>query len=77
MVKFKLAIRQAAEKRGLKTAYALQRKLNTFPATASRLWKSDQMRLVSLDTLEELCNALECEMTELIVEDKPAKPAKK
>ena len=78
MIKLKLAIREVAQKRGLKTAYQLQRKLNTYPATASRFWKSDEMRLVSLDTLEDLCNALECDVTELIVEDKPpAKPAKK
>ncbi len=77
MVKLKLAIREAAQKRGLKTAYQLQKKLSTYPGTASRFWKSDEMRLVSLDTLEDLCNALECDVTELIVEDKPAKPAKK
>ena len=76
MIKLKLAIREVAQKRGLKTAYQLQRKLNTYPGTASRFWKSE-MRAISLDVLAELCNALECDVTELIVEDKPAKPAKR
>lgn len=55
----RLSIRELAERRGITTAYQLQKLLNVNPAIASRLWKGEQ-RMISLKTINEVCNALDC-----------------
>ncbi len=61
-----LKIREAAEARGITTAYQLQKALNTMPSTAARLWRAD-MKMIGLDTIDALCEALKCEPADLIV----------
>jgi DNA-binding Xre family transcriptional regulator len=61
-----LRIKEVAQKRGLTTAYQLQKMLGCPPSAAARLWRSDQ-KMVSLDTIDILCQVLECEPADLIV----------
>lgn len=65
----KLTIRQAAEKKGITTAYQLQKAMNIPPAMAARLWKGE-MKMIALSTLDALCEVLECEVSELVVRKK-------
>lgn len=64
-IKLTLTIREACAARGITTAYGLQKALGCFPATAARLFKGE-MRLISLDALEDLCDALDCDLADLI-----------
>lgn len=61
-----LRIREAAEARGITTAYQLQKRMNVPPGTAARLWRGD-MKMIGLDTIETLCEAIGCEPADLIV----------
>ncbi len=61
-----LRIREAAEARGITTAYQLQKKMSVPPGTAARLWRGE-MRMIGLDTIEALCEAIGCEPADLIV----------
>jgi DNA-binding Xre family transcriptional regulator len=61
-----LRIREAAEARGITTAYQLQKRMNVPPGTAARLWRGE-MRMIGLDTLNALCEAIVCEPSDLIV----------
>ena len=60
-----LTIRQAAEARGIKTAYQLQKMMGFQPAMAARLWKGE-MKLIGLSTLDTICEKLDCDLTEII-----------
>jgi len=69
-----LRIRETAERKGIKTAYQLQKAMNVPPGTAARLWRGD-MKMIGLDTIDALCEAIGCEPADLIVritEDKKA-----
>jgi DNA-binding Xre family transcriptional regulator len=77
----KLTIREAAERRGITTAYQLQKKLGAHPGMAARLWKGD-MAQIALKTLDALCEVLDCELGDLLMRtnnstSKAAKMAKK
>ena len=61
-----LRIKEAAEARGITTAYQLQKRMNVPPGTAARLWRGS-MRMIGLDTIDSLCEALGCEPADLIV----------
>lgn len=61
----RLTIREAAEKRGLTTAYQLQKKMDVPPGTAARLWRGD-LEMVALKTLDFVCEKLECDLSEVI-----------
>ncbi len=61
-----LRIREAAEANGITTAYQLQKRMNVPPGTAARLWRGD-MKMIGLDTVEALCEAIGCEPSDLIV----------
>jgi DNA-binding Xre family transcriptional regulator len=61
-----LRIREAAEARGITTAYQLQKRMSVPPGTAARLWRGD-MRMIGLDTIDALCEAIGCEPADLIV----------
>ena len=70
----------ASTKRGIKTAYALQKTfaqkgLYITSTTASRLWKSNQQKLF-FDTLAELCFVLDCQTNDLLVYTPPVKAKK-
>ena len=72
----KLRIRQIAEQRGIKTAYALQRAMNIPPGTAARLWRGD-MSMIGLQTVDALCETLQCEPGELLIRHPAIKPRSK
>ncbi|HST51847.1 MAG TPA: helix-turn-helix transcriptional regulator [Pyrinomonadaceae bacterium] len=61
-----LRIKEAAEARGITTAYQLQKRMNVPPGTAARLWRGE-MRMIGLDTIDALCEAIGCEPADLIV----------
>jgi DNA-binding Xre family transcriptional regulator len=61
-----LRIREAAEARGITNAYQLQKKMNVPPGTAARLWRGE-MKMIGLDTIDALCEAIGCEPADLIV----------
>ncbi|MDQ3257108.1 MAG: helix-turn-helix transcriptional regulator [Acidobacteriota bacterium] len=60
-----LTIREAAEKRGITSSYQLMKALNIPPGHASKLWKGE-MRMIGLDTVDNLCAALKCKPNDLI-----------
>jgi DNA-binding Xre family transcriptional regulator len=61
-----LRIRETAEANGILTAYQLQKKMNIPPGTAARLWRG-KMKMIGLDTVDALCEAIGCEPADLIV----------
>lgn len=61
-----LRIKETAQKHGITTAYQLQKKMNVPPGTAARLWRGD-MKMIGLDTIGALCEAIGCEPADLIV----------
>lgn len=65
----KVKIRELAEKRGMKTAYQLKIQANLAPSTASRCF-NNKLTLITLETLDKLCNALDCEPSDLLVRQK-------
>jgi DNA-binding Xre family transcriptional regulator len=68
----KLQVKEVAERRGIKTAYGLQKAMNVPPGTAARLWRAD-MSMIGLGTIDALCEALACEPGDLLVREKAAK----
>jgi DNA-binding Xre family transcriptional regulator len=56
----KLQIREAAEKRGITTAYQLQKAAGFHPGHAARLWEGE-LKMIGLDTINALCRALKCQ----------------
>jgi DNA-binding Xre family transcriptional regulator len=71
----KLTIKEACEARGITNAYQLQKAMSVQPSIASRLWRDGQ-KMVALETLDRLCVALDCKLSELIERDEE-KAAKK
>lgn len=71
-----IKIREVAEKRGITNAYQLQKALSTLPGTAARLWRSE-MKMISLDTIDNLCAAFDCEPGDLFQRKSPSSKAKK
>ncbi|MFN0120404.1 MAG: helix-turn-helix domain-containing protein [Blastocatellia bacterium] len=65
-----------AESRGLTSSYQLQHALGVAPTVAVRLWRNVVTRF-SLDTLNKLCEVLECQPGDLLVyeADAPLSPA--
>jgi len=60
----KLRIKEAAEERGITTAYQLQKLMNIQPTSAYRLWNGE-MEMVGMKTLDAVCEALGCTPAEL------------
>jgi DNA-binding Xre family transcriptional regulator len=59
-----LRIREAAEARGVTSSYQLMKLMDIPPGHASKLWKGE-MRMIGLDTIDALCDALQCKPSEL------------
>ncbi len=59
-------VKQIAERSGIKSAYELQRALDLSPTVALRLWRGEVTRF-SMETLDKLCKALECQVGDLLV----------
>jgi len=58
-------VQEIAKKRGITTAYQLQKALNISPSVAAKLW-SDEFELISRTSLDRLCSLLKVEPGKLI-----------
>ncbi len=59
-------VREKAEARGVKSSYELQHALGVAPTVALRLWRGEVTRF-SLETLDKLCSALNCQPGDLLI----------
>lgn len=59
-------IQAIAKQRNLKNAHRLQLAADLSPAAAVRLWKGE-VEKISMETLDRLCIALECQPGDLFV----------
>jgi DNA-binding Xre family transcriptional regulator len=59
-------VKDVAEKQGLKNAHGLQLKAGLASHVAARIWKG-QVERISVETIDRLCEALECEPGDFIV----------
>jgi len=64
-VMIKVAIREMAEKRGITTAYQLQKALDVPPSQAAK-WFNNDLESISLRTLDRLCVTLRCKPNDLL-----------
>ena len=64
----KTHVQEVAKKRGITTAYQLQKALDISPSVAARLW-SDDFEFISRTSLERLCNFLKVQPGKLITCD--------
>jgi DNA-binding Xre family transcriptional regulator len=60
-----LAIREQAEKRGITTAYQLQKATGAQPSMAAKWWKND-LEKIGIKTLDLLCTVLKCRPNDLL-----------
>ncbi len=72
----KLRIQEMAIKRGITTAYQLQKAMDVHPGMAARLWK-EETEMIALKTIDSLCEVLDCEPGDLIVRVKVSKAESK
>jgi DNA-binding Xre family transcriptional regulator len=61
----KTHVKEMAEKKGITTAYQLQKALEISPSVAARLWKDD-FEFISKTSLDRLCKVLNCHPNKLI-----------
>ena len=62
----KLNIKAVALSRGITTAYQLQKITGVQPNLAAK-WYKDDLKSISLHSLNTLCEALNCEPSDLLV----------
>lgn len=69
-----IRIKEVANDRGIKNAHRLQLAAELSPAAAARFWKTE-VEKISMETLDRLCKALECQPGDLFVytADQPKK----
>ena len=60
-----VAIREMAEKRGLTTAYQLQKATGVQPTVAAKWFKND-LKMIGIESLDRLCVALKCKPNDLL-----------
>jgi DNA-binding Xre family transcriptional regulator len=60
-----VSIREMAEKRGITTAYQLQKAMEVPPSLAAKWW-SNEMKMIGIDTLDRLCKVLRCKPNDLL-----------
>lgn len=58
-------IKEVAERRGITTAYQLQKATELPPSMAARLFR-DEVDMIALRTLDRLCAALKCKPNDLL-----------
>jgi DNA-binding Xre family transcriptional regulator len=61
----KVTIKEMAQKRGLTTAYQLQKVTGVQPNLAAKWYRND-LKSIAIDSLNVLCNALKCEPSDLL-----------
>ena len=59
-----LRVRDVAERKGITTAYQLQKAARLHPGHAAKLWKGG-IEMIGLKTIDTLCEALGCEPGDL------------
>jgi DNA-binding Xre family transcriptional regulator len=62
----KANIKEMAIRKGIKTAYQLQKAMNLQPSQAAKLYRNN-LKMIGLDTLDSLCAALDCMPSDLLV----------
>jgi DNA-binding Xre family transcriptional regulator len=67
-----LRIKEVAVRNGIMTAYQLQKAAQLHPGHAAKLWKGE-IEMIGLKTIDTLCEALNCDPSDLIVRDKNRK----
>jgi putative transcriptional regulator len=60
-----VAIREQAEKRGITTAYQLQKATGVQPTVAARWFRND-LKMIGIDSLDRLCKALKCKPNDIL-----------
>lgn len=73
MIKFD--IKPAAQKAGITSSYQLQNATGWHPQMAVRLWNKD-VRRIDLETLEALCEVLDCRPQDLLIYEPNKKKAR-
>ena len=68
-MKLKVRIHEVARSRGLTTPYQLQKLTGLSPTNASKIYNNDIVQ-ISIETLGKLCDALDCEPSDLFVRPK-------
>jgi DNA-binding Xre family transcriptional regulator len=61
-----IRVRELAEGRGLRNAHGLQLEAGLASHVAVRLWKG-QVERISIETIDRVCEALDCEPGDFIV----------
>lgn len=65
-IMIKVNIKKLAEKKGIYTAYQLQKAMNLQPSQAAKLYRND-LKMIGLDTLDRLCETFDCMPSDLLV----------
>ena len=60
-----ITIREQAEKRGITTAYQLQKAAGVQPTVAARWFRND-LKMIGIDSLDRLCSVLKCKPNDLL-----------
>jgi DNA-binding Xre family transcriptional regulator len=61
----KVSIREIAIKKGITTAYQLQKLMNLQPSMAAKWFKND-LKMIGIESLNSLCEALDCEPSNIL-----------
>lgn len=60
-----VTIKEQAEKRGITTAYQLQKAAGVQPTVAARWYRND-LKMIGMDSLDRLCAILKCKPNDLL-----------
>ncbi len=60
-----ITIREQAEKKGITTAYQLQKATGVQPTVAAR-WFRNELKMIGIDSLDKLCAVLKCKPNDLL-----------
>jgi excisionase family DNA binding protein len=61
----KVNIKEIATRKGIKTAYQLQKAMNLQPSQAAKLYRND-LKMIGLETLNSLCETFDCEPSDIL-----------
>jgi DNA-binding Xre family transcriptional regulator len=61
-----LKVREVAERKGINNPLALSKESGIAYANCHKIW-NNQQRMIGLDTLDRLCEALGCEPSDILV----------
>jgi excisionase family DNA binding protein len=64
-IMIKVSIREIAIKRGIKTAYQLQKLMDLQPSQAAK-WFKNELKQIGIESLNSLCEALDCEPSDIL-----------